>query len=499
MREITFTFLLCLLNLSCFAASFSPKDGSFSISLPPKWQSVKITNDEVLNLKKGTSKIIISKLANCNNLACLENAANSEVKQIKSKKFKLVKNTYSGEEIKKSEFSTLDPYLYFNYSAGNVNYTEGYFLADSKGYKIEISNLSHTDADLYISFIAPKPKEIKDIPLITDEEPIIEENIAAPEVQKEEEQPITQTLPTQENLTKTTLQQRVPRFIVSHKFTIIILIVFVYLAVVMGCFVYNFIFSSMPYKEPTNPKSFYPIMGTRLYGSPDLFFKLYDSQGHNFIVTSQRWSSFLKEYGFYGCIGFTLLHFIISSLNRQGFPSIWFNTALSVCYLFAAFGLIFMIAGYILDIVFPAPIFIYTDKGKILFKIIRRSKGLFGYSYLVMANAYTVVFRLETKKIFFLRKWTLFYNDNKIAFIRETSFIKALARKLFGHLGGSLRANYLVEGKNESKGKILSLRKVTTNFQIDIDKPQAFPPAAMLAAAAVIFTKNRDKFYPWFD
>jgi len=56
-----------------------------------------------------------------------------------------------------------------------------------------------------------------------------------------------------------------------------------------------------------------------------------------------------------------------------------------------------------------------------------------------------------------------------------------------------------VEGKNESKGQIVSFRKASTNFRIDIDKPQAFPHIAMLAAASVIFTKNRDKFYPWFD
>ena len=192
-----------------------------------------------------------------------------------------------------------------------------------------------------------------------------------------------------------------------------------------------------------------------MYGSPDLFFKLYDSQGHNFIVTSQRWSSFLKEYGLYGAIGFTLLHFIIASLNRQGFSSLWFNTALSLCYLFVAFGLIFMLAGYILDIMFPAPIFIYTDKGKILYKIIRRNNGLFGFTYLVLTNAYTALFRIETKKIFFVRKWTLFDGNTQIAFIREKSVFKAIARKLFGHLGGSLRSTYFVQGRNESKGRIL--------------------------------------------
>ena len=496
MRKISFTIFLCLFSLSCFATSFNSKDGNFSISLPPKWQELATSNNEVLNLKKGISRINVTKLAECDDLKCLENTASSRIKQIKSKKLKLIKNTYSGEEIKKSEFSTLDPYLYFSYSDGNKNYTEGYFLANSKGYKIELSNLSYTDSDLYLSFIAPKPKDIQDLPLITEEEPLIEETIIAPEAQKPEWKPLSQTLRDNEISHK----ENNPRFIVSPKFSAIVLIVFLYIAVAMGFFVCNFVFSSSLYRHPTNPISSYPIIGTRLYGSPDLFFKFHDNQGHNFIVTSQRWSSFLKEYGFYGAIGFTLLHFIISSLNRQDLStSLWFNTFLSLCYLFAALGLVFMLGGYVLDILFPSSIFIYNDKGKVLFKIVRRNRSLFGFSYLMLTDAYNVEYRLETKKIFFMRKWTLFDKDNQILVIREKSFFKALARKLFGHLGGSLRTDYLVKGKNESAGQITSIRRVTTNFQIDIDKPQAFPPVAILATAAVIFTKNRDKFYPWFD
>lgn len=497
MRKLNFALLLCLLSLSCFATSFNSDDGGFSISLPPKWQKLKAPHGEVLNLGNGPNIINITQLDNCNDLDCLNNTANAEIKQLKKKKIKLTKNTYSGEEIKKGEFTTLDPYLYFSYTNSGTNYTEGYFVADSKGYKIKFVGLSYTDADLYMSFIAPKPKDSQDLPLITEEEPLIEENISAPEVQKEELKTLSQSLPPAKET-----QKKEPsfKFNMSKRVSIIVSLVLLYIFIASSFFVYNFVFSSSLYKIPTNPKSFYPIMGTRLYGSPDLFFRLYDSQGQNFIVTSQRWNSFLKEYGFYGAILFTLAHFIIASLTKQNFvSSLWFNTFLSLCYLFAIFGLIFMLGGYIFGIMFPSPILVYTDKGKILFKIIRKSTGLFKYSYLVLADAYSCEYRLETQKLFFMRKWTIFDKNDQIAIIREKSFLKALARKLFGHLGGTLRSNYIIEGKNESKGQILSIRKVTTNFQIDIDKPQAFPHTAMLAAAAVIFTKNRDKFYPWFD
>ena len=496
MHKIILALFLCLLNLSCFAASFNSKDGSFSISLPPKWQSIKLSNNEVLNLKKGESKINISKIANCSNLDCIKKAANASIKQIKNKKIKLIKNTYSGEEIRKGEFTTLDPYIYFSYNIAGKNYTEGYFLADSKGYRVLFSGVSYADADLFLSFIAPKPRDIQDLPLITDEEPVIEENIIAPEVQKPAWQPLSRALPSKEEAKP---KEEGPKLIISKEFSTTVLIIFIYLSVAMFFFVYHFIFSSLVYKMPANPKSFYPIMGTRLYGSPDMFFKLYDSQGHNFIVTSQRWSSFLKQFGFYGAVLFALLHFLMASVKGPGLNSLWFNTVLSLCYLFVVFGLIFMCTGYILDMLFPANVYVYNDKGKILFKIVRRSSSFFKYSYLMMTSSSNIEYRMETNKLFFLRKWTMFDKDGQIAVIKENSFLRAFARKFFGHLGGTLRANYSVEGKNESKGQIVSFRKASTNFRIDIDKPQAFPHIAMLAAASVIFTKNRDKFYPWFD
>ena len=496
MRKVTLAIFLCLLSLSCFAASFNSNDGGFSISLPPKWKSIKTSDGEVLSLKKGESKIIISGLSDCGNLECLKKFVYSSVKQIKNKKLKIVKNTYSGEEIRKGEFTTLDPYLYFSYMEAGKNYTEGYFIADSKGYKILFSGISYADADLYISFIAPKPKEIQDLPLITDEEPFVVETIAAPEVQKPTLQPLSKVLAAKEEVQPKKESQKI---VISKGFSITVTIIFIYLSVAIFCFVYHFMFSSLVYRMPANPKSFYPIMGTRLYGSPDLFLKLYDSQGHNFIVTSQRWSSFLKQFGFYGAVLFTLIHFLMASLKGPDFNSLWFNTALSVCYLFVIFGLVFMSAGYVLDVLFPADVYVYTDKGKILFKIVRKSDSFLKYSYSVLSNTSAVEYRIETNKIFFMRKWVIFDSNGEIAIIREISFWKALARKLFGHLGGTFRADYSVEGRNESKGRITSFRKASANFRIDINKPQAFEHTVMLAAAAIIFTKNRDKFYPWFD
>ena len=498
MRKLLLTIFLCLSGSFVLGASFTSKDTSFSIPLPNKWQWETTKANEVLKVKNKNRQITVYALKQCNTLDCLESSVKEKIKQLKKQKVQIIKNTYSGEEIKKTEFSTLDPILYYSYNKEGSQYTEGYFLADSKGYKIEISGLTYLEAERnIIPIIEPKPKAIQDLPLITEEIPFIEENIDAPEISETERQTLSETLSNKNNSNQETNRNIES----SKKVSIILLLIILYVLTAFAFFAYNLCFYQMTDQKPTNPKSFYPIRGARMYGSPDLFFKVYDSQGHNFIVTSQRWSSFLKEYGFYGALFFFLLHFIVSSLVNKGFTSdtILTNTVLSACYLFVGLGLIFTLAGYILDIIFPAPIFIYTEKGTILFKIIRRSNGLFGYVYLALTNAYTVVFRLETPKLFLTRKWVLYDKNGELAVIKEKSFLRSFARKLFGHLGGTLRAEYIVEGKNESKGQITSLRTVKTNFQIDIDKPQAFPPSAMLTAAAVIFTKGRDKFYPWFD
>ena len=384
MRKINLTILLCLLTLSCFSASFTSEDKAFSIPLTKKWQSTKTQNTEVLKVKNKDKQITVSKLKQCNNAECLDKSVKSKIKQLKKQQAKIIKNTYSGEEIKRTEFSTLDPILYFSYTLDGTSYTEGYFLADSKGYKIEISGLTYLEAERnIISVIEPKPKEVQDLPLITEEEPLVEESISAPEIQETERQTLSETLSS-----KNTEQKPQTKLNRSKKVSVILIIIIVYLLVAFGFFAYNLCFYQIADKTPTNPNSVYPMRGTRMYGSPDLFFKVYDSQGHNFIVTSQRWSSFLKEYGFYGAIIFFLIHFVISSMVNKAITAdtILTNTTLSACYLFAGLGLIFTLAGYILDFVFPAPIFVYTDKGTVLFKIIRRSSRLFTYSYLALTN-----------------------------------------------------------------------------------------------------------------
>lgn len=498
MRRLALTLLLCLCTVFVSAASFTAADQGFSITLNSKWKANTETGSEVLNLKSGANKINAIPLEKCNNAKCLEKIIANRIKQVKNKKFKLIKNTYSGEEIKRTEFSTLDPLLSFSYTANGTHYTEGYFTSGGKGYKIEIVGLPYAEAELNLSFISPKPKEIEDLPIITEEEPLQEENIQAPLVEETKRQTLAETFSTKQEIQK----EKKKNITIPRKLYKLIFVIFIYLLVVVGFFSFNLFFAQTPDKTPTNPKSFYPIRGARLYGSPDLFLRFYDSQGQNFIITSQRWGSFLVVSGLYGALFFTLVHFVLFSFaEQQGIDShkVLFNTALSLCYLFAVFGLIFTVTGKVLDIMFPPAIYVYNDKGSIAFKIIRRGSGLFNYAYLVLSEADTVVYRLETPKLFLRRKWMLFDKHGELAVILENSLPKALGRKLLGHLGGTLRANYTVRGKNESKGQIMSFRSIKARFQVDIDKPQAFPAMAMLVTAAVISVVNRDKYYPWFN
>ena len=498
MRKLTLTLTLCLCTVLGFAGAFSSTDQGFSITLNSKWKKGNTANSEVLNIRSGTNKISAIPLETCHNLTCLEKIIANRIKQVKNKKFKLIKNTYSGEEIKKTEFSTLDPLLSFSYIANGTPYTEGYFTSGGKGYKIEIVGLPYAEAELNLSFIAPKPKEIEDLPLITDEEPMQEENIQAPQVEEIQRQPLSETLSTKKELKK---EKEAAALTIPRQLYKLIFVIFAYLLILVGFFSFNLFFAQTPDKTPTNPKSFYPIRGARLYGSPDLFLRFYDSQGQNFIVTAQRWGSFLMVWGLYGALFFTLAHFVLYSFAEQSADSHRFllNTIMSLCYLFAIFGLIFTVTGKVLDILFPPAIYIYNDKGSIAFKIVRRGSGLFNYAYLVLSETDTVVYRLETPKLFLLRKWMLFDKQGEIAAIKEDSLAKAIGRKLLGHLGGTFRASYKVRGKNESKGQIISLRNIRARFQIDIDKPQAFPPTAMLITAAIISIVDRDKYYPWFN
>ena len=97
-----------VLSGSAAAVVFSSSDNAFTVDLPSSWQKAD-SGDAVLSLKRDSATMKIMQIKGCGKKDCLNKEVNRELESIKSKKFKVLENSYTGEVIKKTEFSTGDP------------------------------------------------------------------------------------------------------------------------------------------------------------------------------------------------------------------------------------------------------------------------------------------------------------------------------------------------------------------------------------------------------
>ena len=105
-------------------------------------------------MEKGEARIDIKRV-DCPTETCLETKINNDLNEIKRKKMKVVGNSYTGEEIKRIEFSTGEPFFYVSFYTPKTDFGAGYFLINNQAYSILARNLTYAETDLIFSFISP--------------------------------------------------------------------------------------------------------------------------------------------------------------------------------------------------------------------------------------------------------------------------------------------------------------------------------------------------------
>ena len=512
-------FLCACLLLPCSAAAdaalFSAPDKAFTIDLPSDWKTSS-KKGAVLYAKNGKSTFQIDALKKCSDLACLESAIKKDISSTKSKKFKILVNTYTGETIKRTEFSTSDPLLSFNFTGGGSDFTYGYFLADSKAYKVEIKGLPYVEADLILSFISPAPKpvefagadtaaEMTDLQMgdiSIDEQPLVEEEVSA--ILNDEDSSLGEA---PKNIKETPkLQAKEAKVKINLKSAGwaggLLVAVMVYVLLLVCLFALRLFFPAKPVRAHSNPRSVYPVRGKRFYGSPDLFFRFYDNQGNNFITTSPRWGGIFTGLGLASALFFFLLKVLFIFLitgNYVKLHPVLINTALSLCSLFSVFGLLIFCAGVLTTFLFASKFYFYSDRGSLAFRCVRQGFSVFKEEYAVANAKNAIIFRISRDRFRLTRRWTVYSGEEIIALIREASLIKALLRKCCGHLCGFLRTEYVIKGRVESSGGVKYEKNIFTKLTCEIDKPEAIDSKILIIACAVISMRDRDKWYPWVN
>lgn len=526
------TVLLATSALLARGGTFTSSDGTFTLDMPSGWEHIQNPPaNSVLSIKKNSSRIDV-KTTDCTTETCIEGKINADLADVKSKKMQVVGNTYTGEEIKRIEFSTGEPFFYISFFTPKNDFGAGYFLINGKAYSILAKNLTYAETDLIFSFISPHKTEEETPSLemavndprsynIAALPAVEEETLSAPAEAPAEAKP-TKTRPAPKTVKKpsllgrlkkklanrkinTLLSPNMPPYIrkMGHAFDALIVLVFLFAGLQLAARTVRLFVRRQKPDAPANPNSLYPIRFTRLYGTPSLIFRAKDNQGNVLTSLAARWDSLFLFTGL-TIVGLTFLTLAAAGLceNARLLPlgAFTYNTLYSACSLAIPLGLLIFFCGVVWSQLVLREITLFDRKGQKAAVILQKGFGLTRERYEIYFARSKDVLTATRKRFSMRRCWKLFDREGHLlAEITETSAVRSVLRKLCGHLWGFLRTDYSIAGQMDSCGLIQNAHASFNRFTCTLDKPQALNARDMLAVTLLINIRDRDKWYPWFN
>ena len=516
MKKYLLSFLLLLGTGLLQATVFTSSDGQFTIELPAGWSvAQKPADGAVLSVVTKTARIDFKPVASCKTEACVEQKVRADLADVKKKKMQVVGNTYTGEEIKRIDFSTGEPFFYISFFTPKNDFSSGYFLIGSQAYSVLARDLSYAQTDLIFSFISPTLHTVAPVALemdTTDERAydidatpaVLEENLPLAE-------PVAQTASATRSAAAkplsyahTLLTPNMPPYIqqLGRGFDVIVCLMFLYILLLAITLLLRLFIKPLQDNTQVNPNSPYPIKFRRLYGTPSLIFRARDNQGNILLSLSSRWDSLFLFGGIMlivGAIWVVAFTGILENTQLISLSAMTYSTIYSAVSLIIPLGFVILICGILWSQLVLRQFALYDSRGQKAVYVMQRGFGLKAERYMAYFAKSKEVLLLERKRFALLRSWQILDKNRQIiAHIKEESLLFAIVRKFTGHLWGLLRASYVIKGPMESCGKIANSRAAFNQFICQMDKPQALSARDMLAVTLIIDIRDRDKWYPWF-
>lgn len=530
--------LVALATAHVQAAVFTSADKVFTLDMPAGWTQTKNTSaPTVLALQKGASTIDIKKI-NCSSEKCLDDKINQDLVEVKAKKMTVITNTYTGEEIKRIEFSTGEPIYYISFFTSKNDFSSGYFLMNEHAYSVLAKNITYAEADLIFSFFSPlhaenKPQQTLDLGFVVDHaSPKSYETDALPEVEDVDLTPITvedtsapadkpaktsakpsalkkQIRALKNKLTKTHLKtlvsRKMPPYLrqLGHGFDLLVLLIMLFAGLWSTALVLRLIIRPRTSEGQVNPHSLYPIKVTRLYGTPALIFRAKDNQGNVLISLGSRWNSIFIFMGLMLILATILILAATSLLEQTQFVKLSdfiYSTIYAGGALVIPLGILLIICGVLWGMISLREITLFDRKGKKAAIIAQKGLSFLREQYNIYFARSKDVLHVERKRFVWKRTWLLTNETGEIiaTFTEKNGWI-SLARRCVGHLCGFLRADYLIEGPMDSQGLLQNTHTLFNALICNMDKPEALPARDALALSILISMRDRDKWYPWFN
>ena len=542
MKISTCLLSVCLLAaLPAGAELFTASDQAFTLDMPSGWKRVKNPpQHSVLSLEKKDERIDIKKIT-CTTQTCLENQINRDVTEVKSKKMTLITNTYTGEEIKRFEFSTGDPLYYINFYTPQNDFSAGYFLINGQGYSILAKNMTYAETDLVFSFISPLSKpaaaaalpgtpEIEEADLLpgytTQAVPDVEveslEEFPLSQAQAQEPpvpQPITPPAvpnPFQRvrgkvktflanNPVHTLVTPNMPPYIrqLGRGYDVLMGLILLFFIGWCGAGIVRFFIRPKRMDLTANPNSLYPIKLERRYGTPSLILRAKDNQGNVLTALSVRWDALFMFFGIVMML-LALLALAATSVSQQlhllPLSAFVYSTLYSAGSLVFPLGFVIFFCGIVWGQLAMNEITLYDNRGRKAAVLLQKGYSLTQERYQIYFARSKELLLARRKRFSLRRQWKLLSKDQvEFATITERSAGRAVVRMLCGHLWGMLRADYDITGAMDSRGVIENTHGLFNRSVCNIDKPEAVAARDMLAVSLLISIRDRDKWYPWFN
>lgn len=522
-----------------WATAFTSNDGVFTLDLPSGWKKVTTASvPTVLALRKDTASIDI-KAISCDNEACLDERINRDLAEVRAKKMTVITNTYTGEEIKRIEFSTGEPLYYISFFTSKNDFSAGYFLINEHAYSILAKNISYAEADLLFSFFAPASPEaplqnLTQVPEIevdinsplayeTDALPEVEvEAIEAPILQEEDLQLQTEPAAQPQQSARSSFFKKLKRKLarlrirtlvspqmppslrsLGHWLDAIVLLLGLYFFIWLVALVLRFFVIIPKRTEVESTSSAYPIKTRRLYGTPALILRTKDNQGNVLISSGSRWNSICVCFGLITIV-ITILILAVLSFAEQtkilALSPLTYSTLYSGCSLLLPLGFLLILTGIVWGLLILREVTLFDRKGKKAAAIVQKGFPLLYEKYdIYFANSKGALHLLR-KRFSLLRHWEVVDKNKKVLVtIVERNWKKSISRRLFGHLWGFLRADYDISGQKDFNGSLDNSHSLFNTFVCSVKNTEQLSARDMAAVTALISLRDRDKWYPWFN
>ncbi len=540
MNKLTRVFFMCMCMATALpvaAELFTAADQSFTLDMPPGWKQV--TNppqNSVLSIEKKQARMDIKKIT-CTTETCLDKQINRDVAEVKSKKMTLITNTYTGEEIKRFEFSTGEPFYYINFYTPQNDFSAGYFLINGQGYSILAKNMTYAETDLVFSFISPVARSNETSTSIANIEEIdllpgydtqfipdvkvesltdfpLEQTQETEELPSKQPQPQTQGTPSllgklkarfQRTPIHTLVTDDMPPYIrqLGRGYDVLMGLMCLFAMAWCGAGLLRFWVHPKRVEIAATPNALYPIRLERRYGTPSLIFRAKDNQGNILTALSVRWDALFMFFGIILmllCLFFLAATSFCQQLHLLPLSNTAYNMLYSGCSLVLPLGFIIFFCGIVWGQITMNEIIVYNNKGQKAAALLQKGYSLTHERYQIYFAQSKQLVLAERKRFCLRRQWKLLSKDRVVlATISERSAARAIVRMLCGHLWGMLRADYDITGAMESRGVIENTHGLFNRSVCNVDKPEALAARDMLALSLLINIRDRDKWYPWFN